>query len=90
MYLFIFSADMGAWYLCFEIITFLCIITNCYLLSQLSSNFNFIVPQSYEFLLNSDLGRFGLLILLEHLLFGIKLALMYFIDDVPDHIKIGI
>ena len=77
-------STIGAWQTCFEFISVVAVITNCFLLAIVSSRLDILIPNRFEALLQIDTeyGRILVMLFLEHLLLGFKIVLMNVIDDV--------
>jgi len=80
-------SSMGSWQSCLEMVAFLSVITNCFLLVMVSKAFAQIMPTFISRHLVLERGRLVAMVLLEHILLGFKVLLMYLIDDVPMHIQ---
>ncbi len=86
----ILRSSIGAWQTCLEILSFIAILTNCYLLTMVSSKISVLVPSSFHDHLNSVHGKLLAMIALEHLLFGFNVAFTHFIEQVPRFIREGV
>ena len=76
------------WYICYEIVNFISVITNCYLLCVISTKLHTFVPIYYQdYIKDTDFGRFIVMVILEHILIFFKIILMVVIDDIPLEIQ---
>jgi uncharacterized protein (UPF0332 family) len=50
-------SNIGSWHYCMEFISFLSVITNCYLIVNVSTHFELIVPDDLEPYVRSESGR---------------------------------
>jgi len=86
---FVYRSSIGSWQTCLQIISFVSILTNCFMLAIVSEKLHVLVPiQSYHFLFDTEYGRLVAMWILEHILLGIKLTLMSVIPDIPRNIRI--
>lgn len=80
-------SNIGAWQTCLEIISFIAVLTNCFLLAMISQKLQVLVPSIFAEHMSHEYGRVLAMIALEHILFGIKILMMNVIPDVPRHIQ---
>eukprot|EP01031_Cornospumella_fuschlensis_P026837 gene26837-32435_t len=80
-------SNIGAWQTCLEALSFMAVLTNCYILAMASNKLSILVPSSFHGYLDSDYGRLMAMLALEHVLFGAKLLMMSIIDDVPRRVQ---
>ena len=76
--------DIGAFYICFEFINFFSVVTNCYMLCQLTTRHEDFLPTKFlDDLVSKEMGSFVVMALIEHVILTIKVLLMGIIPDVP-------
>lgn len=82
-------STIGAWQTCFEFIAVVAVITNCFLLAIVSTRLDVLIPNRFEALLQIDTeyGRILVMLVLEHLLLGLKIVLGNVIDDIPPEVR---
>lgn len=82
-------SNIGAWQTCFEFLSVVAVITNCYLLAMVSTKVEILIPERLEQILSlqTEYGRVLTMLFFEHVLLGLKVVLMTVIDDVPKHIR---
>lgn len=89
LYYMCFSSSIGAWQTCLQVISFVSVLTNCFLLAIVSEKLHILVPvQALHVHLDSEYGRMVAMWALEHLLLAIMFILMSIIPDVPRNIRI--
>lgn len=84
---FLLASSIGAWQTCFEFMSFVGVITNCYILATSSSHLYAIVPTAFSTYLDYENGKLIIMVCLEHCLILLKVILMCLVDDVPYRIK---
>jgi len=75
--------DIGMWYTALNVVSFISVLTNCGLMTMVSTYTDFLVPDDLEFFLTSTLGRFIVAIGFEHVLIGVKFMVASLIEDRP-------
>ena len=68
-------SSIGAWLYALEAINFLSVLTNCALLALVSKQMHHIVPSELHPMLETDHGRFAVMIVIEHIILGVKFVL---------------
>ena len=77
---------IGIWIYVFELLGFISVLTNTWLLCYASSNLDIIIPDGqYEAWLLTPIGRVVVFFLLEHIMVGLKHLLAYILDSSTDH-----
>ena len=80
-------STLNAWMYCLHLISFLGVITNCFLLGISMERVPAFVPLEYHSFVGSKMGKFAVVVALEHLLLGVKAALNLIISDEPLALK---
>eukprot|EP01034_Spumella_vulgaris_P025395 gene25395-31853_t len=80
-------STIGAWQSCLEIISFVSVLTNCFLLVAVSTQLGLLLPGELKALLNAENGQFLAMLVIEHFLVAVKLVMMNLIDDTPRWVK---
>lgn len=80
-------SSLGAWLHCMEVVSVFGVITNCYFLGEVSQDFASLFPANESEFMKTDFGKFVAVIALEHILLGIKVFLLFGIEDEPQHVK---
>jgi hypothetical protein len=80
-------STIGAWYTCLEFVSFVAVLTNCYLLAMVSTHLDVLAPSVFHIHLDTEYGRLLAMLALEHLLLAVKVVMMNVIDNVPRHIQ---
>ncbi|XP_052229887.1 anoctamin-10-like isoform X1 [Dreissena polymorpha] len=78
------AANIGAWQMAFELVSVLAVMTNCALIGM---------NPEVQRLLPSDVTAINVLIIfvaVEHILLALKMAVAYFIPDVPDWVEVEV
>ena len=76
-------STLNAWVECLHLISFISVITNCFLLGLNIEHIPTFVPAEYAAFLEMDIGKVLAAVVLEHFLFGIKIILNFFIPVEP-------
>lgn len=76
-------SNMGAWLWCLEFISFISVLTNCYLVTMVSTHVDILIPTSFHKFLATEEGKIVVMLLIEHVLMAIKVVMAVLIDDVP-------
>jgi len=83
-----FVNNIGGWFTALEVMSFIAVLTNCLLLvSGDKAILDDYVPRFMEGMLDSDIGRILLALIVEHFLLGFKFILSAAIDDVPESVQ---
>jgi hypothetical protein len=70
-----------------EIVSFFGVITNCYFLGEVLNDFSSLFPTQQAEFMNTEFGKFVAVIVLEHILLGIKVFLLLGIEEEPRHVQ---
>ena len=76
-------SSIGAWESVLEVINIISVITNCYLLCMMSTQFDSLVPDRYQEYTATKSGRFIAMVIIEHVIMAMKTALSFLVPDVP-------
>lgn len=76
-------SSIGAWYYALEAISFISVLTNCALLALVSEHMHHIVPSELHDMLDTQYGKLSIMIVLEHVILGVKYILSS--ESAPRH-----
>ena len=76
-------STIGSWEACLNVINFTAVITNSFLLCMVSNSIKNVLPAGYETYTDDILGKFVLMVVLEHVIMIVKGMLMHVIEVVP-------
>ena len=80
-------SGLGAWLHCFEFISFVGVLTNCCLISEVMHDLPEILPAQFSPLLEQSYGKLLAVVILEHIIFGVKILLACLISSDPLYIQ---